>query len=66
MHLIFCFSKLVDLIISPSRYFYPGAVYTVSEPDGIRIFSSYTCDILEKVPGTSSLVETYTEINVLF
>jgi len=32
-------------------YFYSGQIFSVSEPDGIRIIGQETCDFLEKVPG---------------
>ncbi|GJJ15006.1 hypothetical protein Clacol_009278 [Clathrus columnatus] len=42
------------LLVGPSgdslKYFYPGFIHAVSEPDGLRIISSISCDILEKVP----------------
>ena len=38
-----------------SRHFYPSPTFAVSEIDGIRIFSSDTCDFIQKVPSAFSV-----------
>ncbi|KAF8637938.1 hypothetical protein AX17_002559 [Amanita inopinata Kibby_2008] len=36
------------------QYYYPGSTFAVTEPDGVRVIGSDTCDFLQKVP-TSTL-----------
>ena len=36
------------------RYYYTGATFAVTEPDGVRIIGSDTCDFIQKVPGEPS------------
>ncbi|KAH9852249.1 vacuolar protein sorting-associated protein 16 [Lenzites betulinus] len=38
------------------QYFYPGSMFTVTEPDGIRIIGPDTCDFVQKVPVSSTSV----------
>ncbi|KZT35392.1 vacuolar protein sorting-associated protein 16 [Sistotremastrum suecicum HHB10207 ss-3] len=35
------------------RYYYPTPTFAVTEPDGVRIHSSQTVDLLQKVPSSS-------------
>ncbi|TBU23025.1 Vps16, N-terminal region-domain-containing protein [Dichomitus squalens] len=35
------------------QYFYSGSAFAVTEPDGIRIVSPDTCDVVQKVPTSS-------------
>ncbi|TBU36641.1 Vps16, N-terminal region-domain-containing protein [Dichomitus squalens] len=35
------------------QYFYCGSTFAVTEPDGIRIVSPDTCDVVQKVPASS-------------
>lgn len=33
------------------RYYYSGTTFAVTEPDGVRVIGSDTCDFIQKVPG---------------
>ncbi|KZP18145.1 vacuolar protein sorting-associated protein 16 [Athelia psychrophila] len=35
------------------QYFYPGTTFAITEVDGVRIISSDTCDLIQKVPASS-------------
>ncbi|KAF5390852.1 hypothetical protein D9757_004539 [Collybiopsis confluens] len=45
---------LVGPFADTLQYFYVGNTFAITEPDGIRIFSSEVCDLIQKVP-TSTL-----------
>jgi len=38
-------------VYAPPRYYYSGTTFAVTEPDGVRIIGSDTCDFIQKVPG---------------
>jgi hypothetical protein len=38
------------------KYTYEGAVFLVSEPDGVRVHSLTACDFLQKVPNSTEEV----------
>lgn len=43
------------------EYFYNEGVWVIEDLDGLRMYSSTTCEFVRKVPGTFSTVCTETE-----
>ncbi|KAI3608149.1 vacuolar protein sorting vps16 [Moniliophthora roreri] len=44
---------LVGPFADTLEYFYSGNLFAVTEPDGIRVVSQDTCDLIQKVPASS-------------
>ncbi|KIK56666.1 hypothetical protein GYMLUDRAFT_230051 [Collybiopsis luxurians FD-317 M1] len=44
---------LVGPFADTLQYFYAGNTFAVTEPDGVRIFSSDVCELIQKVPSST-------------
>lgn len=41
------------------RYHYAGSTFAVTEMDGVRVISSDVCDLVQKVPGMTRLINVF-------
>ena len=44
--------------LRPSRYYYAGPTFAVTEVDGVRVIAADACDFIQKVPGEATFPQS--------
>ena len=44
--------------LTPSRYYYAGPTFAVTEVDGVRVIAADACDFIQKVPGEATFPQS--------